>query len=290
MRQLSFNDRLAPKRGAVGVRPSRRTRCRTMLLRFMRRRARLLGVSATAVIALSVASWWLVQPGNADELGAGARNAFMTATADLGMTVENVYSTGHREAKPAAILAALDVKRGDPILDFAPNAARTRLLALDWVESATIERRLPNTIRVQIVERQPFALWQHEQRIQMVDRIGTVINARDVPRFGHLPLIVGETAPQHAQALFDTMSSEPAILRRLVSAVWVGSRRWDLHFENGLTVNLPEADAAQAWRRLVRLLATYDTQQERIVSIDLRLPDRAVFGKRPDEVMDGSST
>ena len=290
MRQLSFNDRLAPKRGAVGVRPSRRTRSRTMLLRFMRRRARLLGVSAAAVIALSAASWWLVQPGNADELGAGARNAFMTATAGLGMTVENVYSTGHREAKPAAILAALDVKRGDPILDFAPNAARTRLLALDWVESATIERRLPNTIRVQIVERQPFALWQHEQRIQMVDRIGTVINARDVPRFGHLPLIVGETAPQHAQALFDTMSSEPAILRRLVSAVWVGSRRWDLHFENGLTVNLPEADAAQAWRRLVRLLATYDTQQERIVSIDLRLPDRAVFGKRPDEVMDGSST
>ena len=290
MRQLSFNDRLAPKRGAVGVRPSRRTRSRTMLLRFMRRRARLLGVSAAAVIALSVASWWLVQPGNADELGAGARNAFMTATAGLGMTVENVYSTGHREAKPAAILAALDVKRGDPILDFAPNAARTRLLALDWVESATIERRLPNTIRVQIVERQPFALWQHEQRIQMVNRIGTVINARDVPRFGHLPLIVGETAPQHAPALFDTMSSEPAILRRLVSAVWVGSRRWDLHFENGLTVNLPEADAAQAWRRLVRLLATYDTQQERIVSIDLRLPDRAVFGKRPDEVMDGSST
>ena len=290
MRQLSFNDRLAPKRGAVGVRPSRRTRSRTMLLRFMRRRARLLGVSAAAVIALSAASWWLVQPGNADELGVGARNAFMTATAGLGMTVENVYSTGHREAKPAAILAALDVKRGDPILDFAPNAARTRLLALDWVESATIERRLPNTIRVQIVERQPFALWQHEQRIQMVDRIGTVINARDVPRFGHLPLIVGETAPQHAPALFDTMSSEPAILRRLVSAVWVGSRRWDLHFENGLTVHLPEADAAQAWRRLVRLLATYDTQQERIVSIDLRLPDRAVFGKRPDEVMDGSST
>ncbi|HIM46706.1 MAG TPA: hypothetical protein EYM34_10640 [Alphaproteobacteria bacterium] len=60
MRQLSFNDRLAPKRGAVGVRPSRRTRSRTMLLRFMRRRARLLGVSAAAVIALSAASWWLV--------------------------------------------------------------------------------------------------------------------------------------------------------------------------------------------------------------------------------------
>ena len=290
MRQLSFNDRLAPKRAAAGVRPSRRVLSRAGLLRQLRRRARLIGVSAASVAIVSAAGWWLIQPGNADALGAGARNAFMSATAGLGLTVENVYSTGHREAKPAAILAALDIKRGDPILGFAPDKARARLLALDWVESATIERRLPDTIRIQIVERQPFALWQHEQRIQTVDRIGTVINARDVPRFGHLPLIVGASAPHHAPALFDTMSSEPAILRRLVSAVWVGSRRWDLHFENGLTVHLPEANAPQAWRRLVRLLATYDTQQERIVSIDLRLPDRAVFGKRPDEVMDGSST
>ncbi|MFP6778450.1 MAG: cell division protein FtsQ/DivIB, partial [Alphaproteobacteria bacterium] len=173
---------------------------------------------------------------------------------------------------------------------FSPERARTRLIALDWVESATIERRLPNTLRIQIVERQAFALWQQEQRLQIVDRKGNTINAKDVPEFGHLPLIVGDGAPQHAPALFDTMSSAPTILRSLVSAVRVGSRRWDLHFESGLTVHLPESRASQAWQKLVRLLSTYDTQDERIVSIDLRLPDRAVLSKRPKETIDGSST
>jgi len=290
MRQLSFNDRLAPQRAVAGNRPGGRPRTRTSWLRLLRRHARLFGVLAAGVAVLSAASGWLVQPGNAAELGANVRHAFMSTTAGIGMTVENVYSTGHREADPAAILAALEIKRGDPILAFAPERARTRLLALDWVESATIERRLPDTIRVQIVERQAFALWQHEQRLQIVDRRGSIINAEDVPRFGYLPLIVGEGAPQHAPALFDTMSSAPTILRELVSAVWVGARRWDLHFESGLTVHLPESGTAQAWQRLVRLLGTYDTQEQRIVSIDLRLPDRVVLGKRPDEAIDGSST
>ena len=124
----------------------------------------------------------------------------------------------------------------------------------------------------------------------MIDLAGTAINATNVPRFGHLPLIVGAGAPHHAPALFDIMRAEPAILRRLVSAVWVGARRWDLHFASGLTVRLPETDTARAWQRLARLLGTYDMRQQRIVSIDLRLPDRAVFTKRPDEAMDGSST
>ena len=290
MRQLSFNDHLAPQRAVAGNRPSWFPLTRNHWLRLFRRRARLLAMLAASTAVLSASSWWLAQPGNAAGLGVSAQQIFMSTTAGIGMTIENVYCTGHREADPTSILAALEVKRGDPILAFAPERARTRLIALDWVESATIERRLPNTLRIQIVERQAFALWQQEQRLQIVDRKGNTINAEDVPEFGHLPLIVGDGAPQHAPALFDTMSSAPTILRDLVSAVRVGSRRWDLHFESGLTVHLPESRAAQAWQKLVRLLSTYDTQDERIVSIDLRLPDRAVLSKRPEETIDGSST
>jgi len=290
MRQLSFNDRLAPQRAVAGNRPSWFPLTRNHWLRLFRRRARLLAMLAASTAVLSASSWWLAQPGNAAGLGVSAQQIFMSTTARIGMTIENVYCTGHREADPTSILAALEVKRGDPILAFAPERARTRLLALDWVESATIERRLPNTLRIQIVERQAFALWQQEQRLQIVDRRGNTINAEDVPEFGHLPLIVGDGAPQHAPALFDTMSSAPTVLRGLVSAVRVGSRRWDLHFESGLTVHLPESRASQALQKLVHLLSTYDTQDERIVSIDLRLPDRAVLSKRPEETIDGSST
>jgi cell division protein FtsQ len=290
MRQLSFNDRLAPRRAAAGNRPGRPRRGRTAWPRGLRQRARLLAGLGVVVGVVVAGGWWLVQPGNGAMLTTGARQIFLRATAGMGMTVENVYSLGHREAKPEAILAALEINRGDPILGFAPTQARTRLLALDWVESAIIERRLPNTIRVKIVERRPFALWQHDRHITLVDRGGAIINARDVPRFGHLPLIVGADAPAKAPALFDILRTEPDLFHRLVSAVWVGSRRWDLHFDSGLLVRFPEIGAATAWRRLVRLLGADGLREERFVSIDLRLPDRAILGPRRGGAMDGSST
>lgn len=294
MRQLSFSDDLAPRtagaRRAVGNRLARRIRARNLVLRLLRERARLLGASTFVLGLILAGGWWLLQPGNSAMIGDGANRTFVQATADLGLTVQNVYSLGHHEAKPEAILAALEISRGDPILTFVPDAARTRLLALDWVKSVTIERRLPDTIRVTIVERNPFALWQHDKRVQLVDHSGTIINAQDVPRFGHLPLIVGDGAPEKAPALFDMMRSEREIFHSLVSAVWVGARRWDLHLDNGLRVRFPETGTAAAWRRLVKLIGTYDMTQERIVSIDLRLPDRAVLGLRPDLTMDRNST
>ncbi|MBT3927477.1 MAG: FtsQ-type POTRA domain-containing protein [Rhodospirillaceae bacterium] len=288
MRQLSFNDHLTPERGAAAQRPPRRAR--VLWLRAIRQRARLLAVTGAVGALVLAGGWWLSQPGTSALLSASVRQTVIETSASLGMTVENVYSVGHHEATPEAILTALEIARGDPILAFTPAEARRRILALDWVEGVTIERRLPDTIRVNIVERSPFALWQHDKRIQLVDRGGTIINAADVPRFAHLPLIVGDGAVANAPALFDTMRAEPKIFRSLVSAVWVGARRWDLHFDSGLIVRFPESVMAAAWHRLVDLFASYDMNRERIVSIDLRLPDRAAFGLRPNEVLDGSAT
>jgi len=290
MRQLSFNDRLAPKRAVAGRRTGYHSRMRAAWLRNLRRRARWFAGAGVGFVFAVLAGWWVLQPGNVHFLRVGVESIFHDTTASLGLTVENVYSVGHREAEPATILTALGIQRGDPIFAFAPGSARARVVALDWVKNATIERRLPNTIRVHIVERQPFALWQHNQRIQIIDRSGQVINSRDVPNYSHLPLIVGADAPRHAPALFNTLHSAFAVAEQIVSAVWIGARRWDLHFENGLTVSLPETRTDQAWQRLVHLLSVYDVRKDRITAIDLRLPDRAIFRVDPEPKINGNAT
>ncbi len=50
--------------------------------------------------------------------------------------------------------------RGDSMLGFSLEAARQRIEALSWVEHAAVERRLPGTLVVNLVERRPFAIWQ----------------------------------------------------------------------------------------------------------------------------------
>ncbi|MFP6777716.1 MAG: hypothetical protein VCB06_05015, partial [Alphaproteobacteria bacterium] len=91
MRQLSFNDRLAPQRAVAGNRPIWFPLTRNHWLRLFRRRARLLAMLAASTAVLSASSWWLAQPGNAAGLGVSAQQIFMSTTAGIGMTVENVY-------------------------------------------------------------------------------------------------------------------------------------------------------------------------------------------------------
>ena len=55
------------------------------------------------------------------------------------------------------LAAAVDVKRGDPILSLDLDAVRHRLESIGWVKQATVWRQLPDTLNIEIEERQPFA-------------------------------------------------------------------------------------------------------------------------------------
>ena len=74
------------------------------------------------------------------------------------------------------VLAVLDVKRGDadPWLRSGAGAGR-ELERLGLGQEASVERRLPDTILVRIVERRPLALWQHSARLSLIDRDGREI-------------------------------------------------------------------------------------------------------------------
>ena len=92
-----------------------------------------------------------------------------------GLRVGMVVLDGRENTPRDMIVAALGVSRGDPILDFSPEAARARLETIAWVQRAHVERRLPSTIVVRIEERRPFAIWQHNGRFVVIDAAGRVV-------------------------------------------------------------------------------------------------------------------
>jgi len=73
--------------------------------------------------------------------------------------------------------------------------ARQRIARLGWVRSATVTRLLPDTIRIEIAEREPFALWQRGGELSLIDAEGRPITDEGVQDFAHLPFIVGFGAP-----------------------------------------------------------------------------------------------
>lgn len=210
-----------------------------------------------------------------------ARAGLLDASAAAGLVTGEVFVTGRDKTSRLALIEALGVTLGEPMLAFDAEAARNRIEALGWVRAAVVERRWPDTIFLRIVERKPLALWQRDGKLVVIDRGGVVIEGAAPARFSRLPVIVGDDAPAHAAPLLSVLASEPGLSQRVAAAVRVGGRRWNLRFDNGVDVEMPEQDLAGAWRRLAEFERTYQLLARDITAIDLRLPDRLVV--RPAE-------
>jgi cell division protein FtsQ len=222
---------------------------------------------------------WLGVSGTAMRMLDAAGSDLVRTSASLGYRVQVVTVEGRVETDAQEILRAVGVSRGDAILGFSPDAARRAIEQIPWVSSATVSRRLPDTVHVAIVERRPIALWQNSGKLTLIDRDGTDLGAPagGLDEFRDLPLVVGPDAPRHAQAMLDALKAVPDLARRVSAMVRVGSRRWDLRLDNGVDVKLPEEDVAGALTAVANAAANEKLLERDVRTVDLRLPGKMVL-------------
>jgi cell division protein FtsQ len=241
----------------------------------------LAGFVAALCAAAASGGWWLEHSGLAAEAEAAAGQRVAAAAKDVGFAVANVSVEGRVREPREAILDALGVKRGTPILAVDLASAKMRLEALPWVRRAEIERLLPDTIFVRIAERRPLAFWQRQGKLSLIADDGTVIPTERLDDFGALVVLVGDDAPKLGASLLDMLATEPALQPHVAAAVRVGGRRWTVRLDSGIDVALPEQDPESAWHRLAALDRSDSLLGRSIVEVDLRLPDRLVLRLPP---------
>src|SRR5690606_4700535 len=178
-----------------------------------------------------------------DRMLVEVEHRMIAAAESANLTLRSIQVEGRHETPPEAILAAIQVVNGDPILAADPQQIKARLSRLPWVKSARVERRLPGTLYLRTAEHEPLAIWQHERRLMLISASGEEIEAPRPHDFGRYLLVVGEDAPAHAAALLDMLARVPALAERVTAAVRVGGRRWNLRIDNRVDVKLPEDGA-----------------------------------------------
>jgi cell division protein FtsQ len=189
-----------------------------------------------------------------------------------GFGIDHIDIKGNSETSEIALWETLQLSGS--LLGYDVRGAQERVGKLPWVARATVRKFYPSTLSVAIEERQPFALWQRDGKVFVIDDTGTEIVALEQARFGKLPFMVGEGANSKAAEFFIEILAEPDISAQMRAAVLVAGRRWDLHLDNGVTVKLPEKNLRQALAQLVKLNAEQELLSRDVVVVDLRLPDR----------------
>lgn len=238
-------------------------------------------------IALISAVAWSWYSGRVDIASIRGAQAAQVAGSAVGLRIEEFSISGRRYTRESDIVAAVGAYYGDPILAIDPTDAKLRIEGLPWVERAEVERILPKTISVNVIERIPMAIWQSNDLHQIIDTKGEVIIDQSPSDFLDLPVVSGDGAADAAAELVSVLNIVPSIRQYVVAAERRGDRRWDLFLTLGIKVQLPGENADLALRRLSEAEGRFGLFNRDIVNIDLRVPDRMIVRKRNESEEDG---
>jgi cell division protein FtsQ len=243
---------------------------------------RLLGSLGGVGFIAGAIAYGAVVGGHVD-LAAGNRLEAMSGAVAgyFGYAAQEIRISGLEWQSPPAVLAAVGVTPGGPLVGFQPAEARRALEGLDWVESARVQRLFPNQLEISVVERQPFAVWQRGGLFHVIDEAGvtlTGIEPGDVPG---LPVVTGAGAETAVAQLVNHMEAHPGLRSKLKAAGRVGARRWNLYFDGAVKALLPEHGLEKALAVLSDLDHRHGILDRRVDAIDLRVAGSVVLSPPP---------
>lgn len=193
----------------------------------------------------------------------------------LNLKLDNVYLEGqsHVSHKEVAKILSQFINIGDPILNVPLNKIKSQLETVDWVDHVIVERRLPSTLFIKIIEKKPIAIWQYKGRLGLIDQNGKIITYNNIDEFSNLLLLIGNEAPAHLNSLIKLLKQSEEIFHEVTVATRVSQRRWNIKLANGAEIKLPEKGESEAWNLFSSLYNKNKLKGEFKV-IDLRIPGK----------------
>jgi cell division protein FtsQ len=261
---------------------------RIVLPRFLRRPARALRRMDWKVprhAGLKGAALLFAVTGIAGVVAGGHGTTVLAAiTSSTGFAVENLRITGQSETSEVDVLNGLALGPFPSLLTLELETARDRVEALPWVKQATLTKIFPDTLEIEIVEREPYALWQYGGAVSLIDYAGRVITDNVSERYAGLPRVVGKGAAERVAEFTALIEPFPQIARRAQAGVLVSGERWTVVLDNGLQLMLPAGNPEAALETIAALEREHSVLQRQIVALDLREPGKFVVRLTDDGV------
>jgi len=235
-------------------------------------------VLAVALLAAAIGVYQVREPIGmlANTLGEVAQGNF----AQAGLAIGEISISGQTLTSEQAIFDALGIVPHTSTLGFDVEEARQRIAELPAVASVTVRKTYPGDVNVVIAEKVAVARWRVDGVTFLIDGRGDQIG-EDGGAYSDLPLVIGDGAADDALVMIRALDAVPSLQDGLIAISRIADRRWDLIYDTGLRVQLPEQGVAQALRRLVGYQNDYQLLDRDVSIIDLRLDN--IVAIRPNK-------
>jgi len=105
---------------------------------------------------------------------------------------EQVEVSGNHIVGRDAVLQAFYKDRGRSVLRIPLDTRRNEIEQISWVQNASVERILPNRIRVDVSERTPIAFLRNGSELALIDEYGVILD-RPKDQDLRFPIVTGLT-------------------------------------------------------------------------------------------------
>ena len=236
--------------------------------------SRFFGTYLVLALLGAVAAYGVLQSGRYAEFVAAQGTIPDLVARTAGFAIKAVTITGARDLSEAEVLSLAGVSPRNSLVFLNVADIRQRLKMVPLIKEASVSKLYPNRLLIEVEERQPFALWQKDGAVSIVASDGTPIDVMKDRRFERLPLVVGEGANDRLTEYDGVLEAAGDLRERVRAGIYVAGRRWTLKMDNGIEVELPEKNPAEAIARLGSVEHDGHILERDVISIDLRIPGR----------------
>lgn len=238
------------------------------------------------IIGGAVALAWVIA--NMAGVPAMAQAQVSQMASDAGFEVKRVRVTGTERMDEREVYAIALAQRDQPMPQVDLEQLRSQIIELPWVKDARVSAQLPETLAIDIVEREPHAVLEKPDRLMLIDAEGEELSTVAAENAEGMLRISGPGSAKQVSQLDRLLAAAPALQEQVVAAEWVGNRRWNVTFTTDQVLALPEGEdeAASALVKFARMDGQNRLIGGKVASFDMRDPPRIYMRVpgRSDEV------
>ena len=196
-----------------------------------------------------------------------------------GFKIKNIEISGLNHLDKNDIIKIVNAYNEINIFNVNVDDIYKKIKNNTWIKKASIEIIYPNTIKILLTEKKPVAIWQNRYGNTLITKSGDVIFEKNLEEFkNYLPIVVGENVHKEVQSILDIFSKNKDFVTNIWSLTFVNQRRWDVHFNQGLTIKLPSKNLEKAWEKVLYLDKEFKILNLGLTELDLRNSNQ-ILGK-----------
>ena len=142
-----------------------------------------------------------------------------------------------------------------------------------FIESFSIKKIYPNTLKLIIVEKKPIAILQNKKKKFYISNKGDLINFTDIEIYNDLPTVFGNG--ENFYSLYQNLQNIRFPLETIKSFYFFDSGRWDLVMYDGKLVKLPIKDYLSSLKNF--MLSQADSNFNNYKIFDYRIKDQLIL-------------